>query len=159
MIKRIGVALLCLMLLMTGCSSVDIVLDNQLNSSESEQTGQDLERELSALSKIKFKGRYDKDSTSVICEIKAPDLYSYMTEHMDSLMELSEDDLYSNILEYAKSKDCPERKVEIELPAHFEDEKLIVDTNSFAYQDAVCGGINSALSEIYVQIIQEAIGE
>lgn len=88
MAKRLGLELLCILLLFTGCSSVDIAFDNQLETEESEQEGYDLEKELSALSEVKFKGSYDKDSTSVVCEIESPDIYSYLMENMDALMDL-----------------------------------------------------------------------
>lgn len=151
-----GLELICILLfLVTGCTSVDIVFDNQLETVESEQDGYDLEKELSALSTVKFKGSYDKDSSSVVCEIQSPDIYSFLMDNMDSMMELDENELYIKIIEYAQKKDCPTRKVEVELPAHFENEKLVVETDSFEYQDAVTGGVNSALTEIYLKALEE----
>jgi len=56
-------------------------------------------------------GKYSKDSTFVMCEITAPDVYSYLMENMESLNALDTEKLYRNIMEYITTEDCPQRKV------------------------------------------------
>ena len=51
---------------------------------------------------------------------------------------------------YIQSEECGMRTVEIEVLAELQGDKLVIDTTSAKYQDAINGGMNSALTEIYV---------
>lgn len=126
---------------------------------EIENNTYDLNVQVEKLATTEIIGKYGKDSTFVSCEITAPDVYSYLMNNMEILNELDTEQLYQNIMEYIKEEECPQRKVKVDIPAEYKDGKLVVDTESFEYQDAVTGGMNSALTELYLLWLTEVDGE
>ena len=144
----------------TSCSKVEIVMDTELDKkgknagTSSNSNTYDLDTQVANKAKVEFKEKYNKNSETVTCTVTAPDVYSYMMNNIDTLVELGEEDLYNNVLEYIKKEDCPTRTKEIELPVVYQDDKLIADTSSFEYQDAIHGGMNSAITELYILSIQ-----
>lgn len=140
-------------------------LDNNFSTSESRRdfeefiTGEkqedeefkyDLDIQVASFSKTEIIGEYDKDSKFVTCKVTAPDVYSYLIENTESLINMETEELYQNIMAYIQSKECKMRTAELEVPAKMQGNKLVIDTTSAKYQDAINGGMNSALTEIYV---------
>lgn len=119
-------------------------------SQDDEEPKYDLDVQVANFSKTEIIGKYNKDSTSVICKVTAPDVYSYLMDNMEILMDMETEELYQNIMVYIQSEECGMRTVEIEVPAELQGDKLVIDTTSAKYQDAINGGMNSALTEIYV---------
>lgn len=119
-------------------------------SQEAEEPKYDLDMQVADLSTIEIIGKYDKNSTSVTCKISAPDVYNYLMDNMESLMYMETEELYQNILMYIQNEKCKMRTVEIEIPVELQEDKLVLDTTSAKYQDAISGGMNSALTEIYI---------
>lgn len=117
---------------------------------EDEEQKYDLDVQVASFSKTEIIGKYDEDSTSVTCKVTAPDVYSYLMDNMESLMDMETEELYQDIMTYIQSEECKMRTVEIEVPAELQGDKLVIDTTSVKYQDAINGGMNSALTEIYV---------
>lgn len=158
-----GMIGICLsaMMLFSGCifHNVDIVFNNSSGDWEKTEENLDLENALSDVCKVNFEGKYSKKSTAVTCTFETADVYQYILENSEELMKMDEKKLYDSILDYAKDENSPRRTVTVELPAHFEEGKLVVETDSFEYQDAVTGGVNRALSELYAQILQEELSE
>ncbi len=134
---------------------VNEILFGEKNEKEESETNYDLDAQIASMADVQVKGKYKKNDQTVVCEITAPDVYSYMMNNVDELNKLETKELYENILAYAKSEDCAKRTVEVEVPATYEDGKLVIDTNSVKYQDAVNGGMNSALTELYMKVIDE----
>ena len=137
----------------------DAIMRHILFGEETEQgkteNGYDLDAQIASMADVQIKGKYKRTDETVVCKITAPDVYSYLMNNIDELNHLEAEELYKKVLEYVKSADCTSRTVEVEVPATYEDGKLIVDTDSVIYQDAVNGGMNSALTEIYITIIRE----
>lgn len=119
-------------------------------SQDNEESKYDLDVQVASFSKTEIIGKYDKDSTFVTCKVTAPDVYSYLMDNMESLMDMETEELYQDIMAYIQSEECKMRTVEIEVPAELQGDKLVIDTTSAKYQDAINGGMNSALTEIYV---------
>lgn len=125
------------------------------NVEKPEDTFYDLDTRIEELADIEFVGDYNKNSTFVKCRISAPDVYTYITDNFDSLINMDSESLYNEIVGYIKDEKCPIRNVEVELSAVYDNNQLVVDTTSFEYQDAIHGGLNSALTEFYIQGISE----
>ena len=115
----------------------------------------DLDVQVEKIATTEIVGEYDKESTSVICKVTAPNVYQYLMDNMQMLNELEVEELYQTIMQYIQSEECEKRIVEVELPAQLQDGKLVVDATTVEYQDAIHGGMNSALTEIYILFLSE----
>lgn len=115
----------------------------------------DLDVQVEKLATTEIIGEYDKESTSIICKVTAPNVYQYLMDNMQTLNELEVEELYQTIMQYIQSEECEKRIVEVELPAQLQDGKLVVDATTVEYQDAIHGGMNSALTEIYILFLLE----
>lgn len=132
----------------------EILFGEKTNEEESKEK-YDLDAQIASMADVQVKGIYKKKDQTVVCKITAPDIYSYMMDNVDELNKLETKELYENILVYAQSEECAKRTVEVEVPATYENGKLVVDTSSVKYQDAVNGGMNSALTELYIKVVDE----
>ena len=95
------------------------------------------------------------DKTFVKCSITAPNLYDYMSHNIDDLMRLDEEDLYQRILTYIQSENVQMRTVEVNLRIVEEENQKFIDTDNFEYQDALLGGLNSFMTDIYVAALED----
>lgn len=128
-------------------------------SNKTEEKMYDLDVQVAKFATTEIIGTYNKNSTSVTCKVTAPDVYSYLMNNMDLIEQLEIEELYQNILLYIQNEECDKRTVEIEVPAELQGNKLVIDTTYPKYQDAVNGGMNSALTEIYVLWLLEVEGK
>ena len=166
-------ALICMCTTLLGCGSNDkgstempIEFSDQKESSEIEtidelvamEAGLDnttseksnrLEEEIEKKTEVTIENGYNQDTGTVTCKINAPDIYSYFQEHEEELMAIEEEQLLNKILLDMEDNNFPIREVSIELPAKVTDGKIIVDTSTYEYQDAVVGGLYSYLTELY----------
>lgn len=139
----------------SGCKNPEIVFNLENEESESvKNQGYALDLELEQLANVEVKGRYNQNSETITCEITAPDMYTYVMNKVDILAEMDTEQLYEELLRYASDDTSSKRVIELELPVEYYDEKLYVDTSSFEYQDAVRGGLNSAMTELFIQSIK-----
>ena len=143
--------LLCACLL-SSCRKTEVVFDQEETYSES---GYALDKELTKFAEVKVKGSYSKNSETITCVVKAPNLYDYLLNNMEELSRLDDDQLYAQLLEYASDSTTPTLETEVEIPVVYADGKLCADTSSFEYQDAVAGGLHSAMTELFIQSIKD----
>ena len=106
----------------------------------------------------KFENGYNSETGTVLCQINAPDIYSYFQTHENDLMEMDEEQLLATVKEAIGNEEFPRKEETIELPAEVIDGKVVVDNNSYDYQDAVTGGLYTYLTELYEKALQE-VGE
>lgn len=168
---------LALALMLTSCGGPDVVLDSDYEGESSAEviTEKDieeyhaimypedypenpynLESEVASAAEIKM-GSYKKDSDVIDCTVSAPDVYAYLMENQDALMELDEEDLYTAIHNAIENKEIGNRTVSISLPVQNIDGTIVASTDSDEYRDAVSGGLYSALSDIYAEILADSM--
>lgn len=119
----------------------DVLAENDLLNRVYEQT------------EIDIIGSYTKNSELVEVNVVAPDIYGYVMDNLDILMNLEEEVLHDHIMEYIDNPDSPRREENIKLHAEFINDTLVVNTDTFEYQDAISGGLHSVMTDIYVEII------
>ena len=154
-IKLVITMILCACML-SACNGLEIEFHQETGYSEDGATdANDLDLQLEQLADIKVIGKYSEKSKTVTCVITAPDLYTYIVGNMDALSKLDTEQLYEVLLDYAIDDKSPQIETELELPVEYYNEKLYVDTSSYEYQDAIHGGLNSALTELFIQSINE----
>ena len=71
---------------------------------------------------------------------------------------MDEEQLLATVKEAIGNEEFPRKEETIELPAEVIDGKVVVDNNSYDYQDAVTGGLYTYLTELYEKALQE-VGE
>lgn len=109
----------------------------------------DIESVVNEMAVVTFeKSKYFKNTETVECTITAPDMYSYFLDNLDAMMESDEATFYNNAIEYLHSDNCKMRTVRVTLPVRLFNNKLIAETGSDAYKDAISGGMYSALEEM-----------
>ena len=99
--------------------------------------------------------QYNEVDGSVVCEIKAPDIYSYVMDNIDTIYAQTEDETYEYIVSYLESRDYKLRTVEITVNAAMQDDKYIIDDMSFEFQDAIHGGLDTLMTELVIIGLQE----
>lgn len=161
--KKIAILLLLLFYIsaLSACKSPEIVFEQDNIGEEVENTNA-LDKKLESMAEVEVKGKYDKNSETVTCVVTSVDLYTYVMDNMDELAALESEQLYDHLIQYASEEDSPKISTELEVPVEYYEEKLYADTSSFEYQDAIHGGLNSALTEMFIlsiEAMEEAIGE
>ena len=164
--KKFVVAMIIVvgMYCLTACNSekIEVILPNESktaiigNDFSTPESKKEFEEFITGKSQEAEEPKYDLDmqvadlSTIETCKISAPDVYNYLMDNMESLMYMETEELYQNILMYIQNEKCKMRTVEIEIPVELQEDKLVLDTTSAKYQNAISGGMNSALTEIYI---------
>lgn len=131
------------------------VFGNQSESSESSTYS--LDKEIQAYATVEYVGFYTKNSDTVKCRVTAPDLNTFIISNEEQLMQLEQEELYARLIEYIHDPESVSTTVELELPAASIDGQLVVASESFEFQDAIHGGLYSAMTQIYIQAFNEMI--
>lgn len=93
-----------------------------------------------------------------VCEIEAPDLYSIVMELAEQGVEFgNEEALHQMIMECVMDPACPKREQTVTVPVVKRDGNWYADTNSEDYQDAVMGGLYTAMNELAQKMLEEMI--
>lgn len=117
-----------------------------------------LEAAIEKRTKISFEGGIKEDTGKITCVIDSLDVRSYLNDHEEELITLEEKQLIDTILSAIEEENFPRKEVSLELSAIYENGKIIVDNNSYEYEDAALGGLYSYLTEVYSKALDEIIG-
>ncbi|MDO5415792.1 MAG: hypothetical protein Q4F29_01210 [Lachnospiraceae bacterium] len=117
----------------------------------------DYVNELSSLAEIRVK---KVKGGHAVCEIEAPDVYSMVMEFAEQGMTFEdEEQLHQAIMEYVEEPECPKREQTVKVPVVKRDGSWYADTKSEEYQDAVTGGLYTAMNEMAQKMLEEMIGQ
>ncbi len=123
--------------------------ESTINEKAADDKKYDIVKRIEEVSEINIKNYNEKDGTAT-CEIKAPNLYTYVMDNLDDISAQSDEEAYLGIIEYLNSGDYATKVTEITAYATIEDNKLIIDDTSFEFQDAFHGGINSLMTDLVI---------
>lgn len=96
-------------------------------------------------------------SDELKCEVTYPDLKSYWIENQEELLELTEKQLKSRLIEACENVN--KKTVTITFPAKYDNGFLLLDSDCFEYQDAVSGGLLGFAAERYSELLDEMYAE
>lgn len=124
---------------------------------ESEENPYKLDEEIVKYSSVEFIGSYTKKSDVVKCRITAPNIHDYIMENEDQLLQLDTEEIYSQLINYVQESNFQMMTTDLDLTATYINKQLVVSSESFEFQDAIHGGLYSAMTEIYIQAFNEMI--
>ena len=123
---------------------------SSVSQSEAENDKQyDIDKKIEEVSEIRIID-YKEDEGTAVCDIKAPDIYSFVVGNIDVIDEQSDEETYDYLCSYLDNGDYKIRRSKITVDAIVDNNILIIDDTSYEFQDAIHGGINSLMTDFLI---------
>lgn len=96
-------------------------------------------------------------SDELECEVTYPDLKSYWLENQDELVKLDQESLSERLLMACET--CSRKTASLTFPAEYDNGFLLLDSDSFEYQNCITGGMLELAAELYSEAVNEILAE